>query len=447
MHRWTAVGIALTIAIGMGGCQPSGPSPVETGSGDAADSLRDGPPASWSLEVSTGEHHVVAAGDVVVVTDHNAILGLDLSSGSQQWRREVDGPYSIQIAEDDLVVQETEKGGIEVFDPATGDTRWQVSRRKLGEDVAVYREAIYSSICRTAPGEPTCSITARGIRDGHTLWTTPSAPENHATSINRYRIGTPEPYAPTSGSHLVAWINGEERPYAALDSTTGTMLPGQAAAGGWYTFAIGNLLVTTNHDPPEGDANCTVRMVAVDARDGDERWSGTVFSGRREDNACEGFLGPYEEYEVIGARPRIAAVTAAGTPQVVDLRTGQAEWEASTPGVPIDGDERTLLVRDYADAGELAVLDFTTGEQRWSAPDPGLSGQSASWDSAVTDGLVAVNGASGDRPFVLVYDADTGQQLGQFPSWLAGAGDDWVAVTHGGADFDTLELEFIRLSP
>jgi hypothetical protein len=65
----------------------------------------------------------------------------------------------------------------------------------------------------------------------------------------------------------------------------------------------------------------------------------------------------------------------------------------------------------------------------------------------VTGGLIAVSGATGDRPFILVYDARSGHRLGRFPSWLHGAGDDWVAVAHGNvSDFDHLTLEFIRFA-
>ena len=126
-----------------------------------------------------------------------------------------------------------------------------------------------------------------------------------------------------------------------------------------------------------------------------------------------------------------------------DLATGRTVWAAEKSGVPIDGDGRSVLVRQYEDEGALTVLDFETGTVRWTAEDPGLSGQSASWDSTVTGGLVAVSGATGDRPFVRVYDVDTGKRLGQFPGWLHGAGDDWVAVSHS-AKGDSLDLDLMR---
>ena len=64
----------------------------------------------------------------------------------------------------------------------------------------------------------------------------------------------------------------------------------------------------------------------------------------------------------------------------------------------------------------------------------------------MTSGLVAVTGAADDYLFVNVYDADTGRLRGRFPSWLAGAGDSWVAVTHGNGRANQLTVEFGRLS-
>jgi hypothetical protein len=58
-----------------------------------------------------------------------------------------------------------------------------------------------------------------------------------------------------------------------------------------------------------------------------------------------------------------------------------------------------------------------------------------------------VSGAKGDRPFVLVYAAADGRRLGRFPSWLAGAGDTWVAVTHSSRPGGTLVLDFIDFTP
>jgi len=40
----------------------------------------------------------------------------------------------------------------------------------------------------------------------------------------------------------------------------------------------------------------------------------------------------------------------------------------------------------------------------------------------------------------------TGRLRGRFPSWLAGAGNTWVAVTHGHGTADQLTVEFWTFS-
>jgi hypothetical protein len=55
-----------------------------------------------------------------------------------------------------------------------------------------------------------------------------------------------------------------------------------------------------------------------------------------------------------------------------------------------------------------------------------------------------VTGAVEDHPTVHVYDLGNGQQLGNFPGWMGGAGDDWVTIVHGG-DGGTSVIDFIRL--
>jgi hypothetical protein len=283
---------------------------------------------------------------------------------------------------------------------------------------------------RPSPGGTTLSFRAHGHAVG-------------GAGVNR--IGPHDPYAQDSGPYLVAGIGAPGQRYAAADAATGQPLNGRAEGGRWGTFAVGPLLVTTDNHPPAGDGRCTVTLKAVDGRTGAAAWSGTVFSGRKADNTCEKSLALRNVQDIVGSGNKIAAVTDSGRPQLFDLATGRTAWVGEHPGVPIDSDDGSVLVRRLADSGELALRDFATGKSRWSAPDPGLRGGSASWRSAVTPGLVAVGGSYGnDRVCLLVYDAASGKQLGRFPGWLAGAGPDWVAVTHGGAA-NSLNLDFVAV--
>jgi len=140
-------------------------------------------------------------------------------------------------------------------------------------------------------------------------------------------------------------------------------------------------------------------------------------------------------------------LTEDGHPQVFDLATGRTVWRGDAKGVPIDGDGRTLLIRDHTDEESLSLLDFATGRLLWTAPDPGLKGTSASRRIAITGRLIAVSGAVGTRPHVLVYRVEDGRKLGLFPGWLHGLGEDWAAIGHSPyrPTVNDLQFDFIRL--
>lgn len=424
--RLTVVVTGLALLAGGTACDnPFGPG-----------ELREGPAAAWTLRVATGGHTVAVQGDVVVVTDERALLGLDLASGEQRWRRDVSGEYRVTTAAG-LLVRQVDEGPLEVLDPATGATRWRDDRP--GWSYVVRQEAVYAHDC-LAPGRTAgagCTVEARELADGRIRWTAPAG----SGGVRDDRIGSRHPIAPTSGPYLVVDTG---RAAGVLDTRTGRPAKGRLNTDGWSAFTAGDVLVSTDHDPPAGDQRCTVTVTSVVAATGAAGWSGEMFSPRRSDGECQTLLSIRQDTPaLIGTGSRVATATKGGRPQVVDLANGRTVWAADRAGAPIDGDGRSLLVRQSADTGPLTLFDFDSGRVRWEAPDPGLSGDSASWSSAVSGGLVAVSGAEGDRPFVVVHDATTGKRLGQFPSWLAGLGDDWVAVTRSDGR-DSLALEFVR---
>jgi hypothetical protein len=403
---------------------------------------RQGPAPRWSRTVATGSHWVGAFDDVAVLTDEGSIVGVGSRSGDELWKHDLPSGVRLHVV-DKLIVLAKAPGTVEVINPATGATVWK--KDVPDKTVQVYKRAVYTDNCENrganAPGA--CRITAHDVTDGRVLWTAPAA----ISGVGWNRIGPHHPYAPDAGAYLVAGNGAAGKRYGAIDEKTGQPLPGHTTGAGWAIFAVGPLLVTTDHDPPPGDSNCTVTMAAVDARTGAAAWSGKVFSGRQKDNTCAKSLAGENVQDIVGAQTRIAAVTATGRPQVFDLATGRTVWAGDKAGVPLDTDGTSLLVRQSADTGELAVLDFETGKPRWTAPDPGLEGNSASWDTTVTSGLVAVScGFGRGQACVVVYDAATGKQLGRFPGWLAGAGTGWVAISHHDRESrsaDTLKLDFI----
>lgn len=410
-----------------------------SGGGPAPDP-REGPAPAWSFVGPTGLATTAMAGRVLVIKNDEAVLGVDPASGRRLWSVPSSPRLGIRIVRD-LVVQvareQSDVREVTVLDSSTGRVLW----RKAGIAYArITQDAIFAGAC----AGKACAVTRYDPRSGAPKWTRPGD-----AWLSEDDIGARRPDVPPTGRLIAASMEPTGNPsFGARDAASGTPLPGRVSARSWTELAVGGSLVAIQNDPPEGDNRCTVTVTSADAASGAKRWQRQIFGGRAADGSCVKRLVPDSTgLTLIGAGTRIAASTDNGFPQVFDLATGRTVWRAADQAVPIDGDGRTLLVRTQADRGALSLLDFATGRRLWTAPDPGLEGTSASWKTSVTSRLVAITGATGDRPRVLVYRADTGQRLGMFPGWLQGLGDDWVAVGHSPKEpqANKLQYDFIRL--
>ncbi|MEU4645392.1 PQQ-binding-like beta-propeller repeat protein [Micromonospora sp. NPDC023814] len=445
--RWSLAGTALSLVLGLAACAgpraepPERPAPQvevsqETLRGRGSRPGQEGPDPVWSVSVDRLVDQLAQIGRLIVVPDERELRAVDRSTGQDRWRHPFPTSYQYAVTDGLIVASASNGGPLEVLDAVTGATRWRVEDT---QDVIVQQQVVYNRECVGTGQSAKCVVIARDVRDGRQLW---KLAADRFARVTDVALGARIPYAPPTGRYVAVRLSASAPTYTAVATTTGKAGAGRLPSRAWYGFVAGDLLVTTDNDPPRGDRRCTVSIATVNAATGARGWSGEVFSGRNEDGECVRRLTNHQSGLVlIGAGTRLVAVSATGRPQLVDLRNGKAEWEGATSGVPIDGDDRSVLVRRNADEGELELLDMTTGASRWTAPDPGLSGGSASWRSTVTGRLVAVSAAMGGRPFVIVYDVPTGRQLGRYPGWLAGAGDDWVAVSHsGGSDGITLDL-------
>ncbi|SNR25758.1 PQQ-binding-like beta-propeller repeat protein [Actinomadura mexicana] len=390
---------------------------------------REGPPPAWTLSVPTGENTTAIVGRVAVIANDRAVLGVDPGSGRELWRVPSGEDDEVDVAGTLIVHRRTasDKVRFSVVDPATGGTLWQdgpVTRAQVTKD------AVLTSVCGEGVG---CEMTRKDLRTGEVRWKLRSDEVRSANAA----VGVRRPLVPDTGQ-IFASRRGDGRPVPPAEEKGSDV-------SGWYSVVVGRTLINTDHDPPSGDENCTVVVSAAEAGSAHRTWTRKVYAGRRAGGECERRLAPSSTgLDLIGRGRRIAASTDTGRPQVFDLVSGRTVWRGDASGVPIDGDGRTLLVREHADTGALSLLDFPTGRVLWKAPDPGLPGDSASWETAVTQRRIAVSGAEGDHPFVLVYDASTGRRLGRFPGWLQGLGDDWVAIGHD-AELNTLTYDFIRV--
>ncbi|MEV3923187.1 PQQ-binding-like beta-propeller repeat protein [Actinomadura coerulea] len=413
------LGAALLILVSTAGASCSGAS-LKLPS-------REGPPAAWSLSVPTGENTTAIAGRVAVIANDRAVLGVDPGSGRELWRVPSGEDDEVDVA-GDLIVHRRKAAAddtvrFSVIDPANGRTLWQDGPVTKAQ---VTRDAVLTIACGEGVN---CKITRKDLRTGKVRWRLGSEDVRLANTA----VGVRPPAVPETG-RIFASRRGDDRP-----------LPQASGGSGWYSVVVGRTLISTDHDPPSGDEDCTVTVSATEAGADHRKWTRKVYAGRDAGGECEKRLAPSSTgLDLIGDGRRIAASTDTGRPQVFDLASGRTVWRGEAPGVPIDGDGHTLLVREHADTGALSLLDFATGRVLWKAPDPGLPGTSASWETAVTQRRVAVSGAEDDHPFVLVYDASTGRRLGRFPGWLQGLGEDWVAIGHD-AKTTTLTYDFIRV--
>ncbi|MEV0031041.1 PQQ-binding-like beta-propeller repeat protein [Nocardia sp. NPDC050793] len=225
-----------------------------------------------------------------------------------------------------------------------------------------------------------------------------------------------------------------ERPWALVEASTGTVLPGRAEHHAWYNLAAGDLLVATDHHASSDSGECRVSITATDARSGAEHYRGNVYSGRRKAGECQNMLGPvFGDDQFIGAGTRIAAVTASGAPQLFDLATGTTVWTGSGTGSPLDGDDRSLLFGEFADQGALSLFDFATGALKWTVPDPGFESSPmrqlrtiVAGDRVVIDGVL--RSEPGPGHVTVVFDRESGREVQRYRGFLGGAGADWVAV-------------------
>ncbi|BCY08409.1 PQQ-binding-like beta-propeller repeat protein [Actinoplanes sp. L3-i22] len=441
---------AVVVAVLVGGSDGPDTTPVTSGSAGgtavrktaAAGPDGDGGTVAWTTDTKTGSWTAEVVGDTAVLLDGTALLGLNVADGSRRWRL----PYASKdttfvVAGAMVVVQQGNDGPLDVIEPATGRIAWSTA----GPARMVARaDALYLDPCPRRPGpDDSCVTVKRRVTDGATLWSV----KDPGFFLQDNVIGGRSPLAPAATAYLPVTTSAKGPARGALlDTASGRLLAGRIAPHAWYLLAAGHTLVATDHDPAPGDDDCTVRVDAVDAVTGKPAWHGAVYSGRKANGECAKQLSSaYSGTVLLGSGSDVAAVSRNGRATLTDVTTGKVRWTAAEPGVPIAGDDRSLLVRDNAETGPIALLDLATGRKLWAAPDPGLPGSSASWAAVVAGDLVAVMGATGDRPYVLVYDARTGRLLARRGGWLTGIGDGWVMVsTTVGAGAGGLKVQMLR---
>lgn len=413
----------------------STPSPTYPSRPRPSPQSTEGPEAAWTLDADGDEDlaaEVVAVGNLLVLRTPELVRAVRRADGRDVWRHESGAKarfQSILPTAGGLAVTAGSGGGqvsAEVLDPATGKPRW---RSSPAVHLAVYRDAVYLDDCRT--DQDPCTVTARATTTGRVLWRTPSG---HALTIESRTIGSRSGVAPGAGRYLAArlWSAELGRPqYAALETATGRLQTGRLPASEWYGVVDGELLVATDHGRT-GSTDCAVRISTVDVTGGRAR-STSVQSPTLTTGACRQYLADTRYGQtLLGSGGRFAAVQGR-LPVLYDVQSGELDWTGTDPGVPVDADAESVLVRDTLQKGGLALLDAGSGRRRWTADDPGLDILATSWHTRMTGRLVVLNASSGGRTQVVAYDEESGRMLGRYNGELAGAGGDWVAISSPGS--------------
>jgi outer membrane protein assembly factor BamB len=131
------------------------------------------------------------------------------------------------------------------------------------------------------------------------------------------------------------------------------------------------------------------------------------------------------------------SIDAQGRPIALDLDTGVVRWTGPNGLVPVDADERTVLVRDASGVtletkdhwakGRLAALDAATGKLLWTAPHP--PADTGHYTVTAVHGDVALDGHLDGRQ-ITVRDARTGVERPPVEGALIGAGPGWLVATY-----------------
>jgi len=190
-----AAGLLIVAVIGVAGGfdQPrlplvgEGPElpPTEPTLPDAVDVPETGPPI-WRTELDTpafadfGSGQQLASGGqrLFVASGHTedaAIVALELTTGEQAWRTDLDGSASVHTATDELLIVSSQPGRVLALDVATGERIWEhalpdgyQASAATADDRILYLVAGAGAEGDTSPPQ----VSALDLDDGTLRWAT-----------------------------------------------------------------------------------------------------------------------------------------------------------------------------------------------------------------------------------------------------------------------------------
>jgi outer membrane protein assembly factor BamB len=413
----------------------SSPPPAASAPAASVSALK-GPAPTWEVQMPGGyAKNATAAsviGETLVVQTPSSVAVFDRRSGKKSWGADLGGQghRDIALAEDVVVVGQTKVGGrdFEVFDLATGKVLWRLAANGAGFSNGVYTNDGSCSACAVTrrdlhTGKPKWTVTARGPFVG--TWLSKLGPAATGSMI-AYRGA---PYV-----MLRSTERGEQRVYA-MDAETG-------ARHAWIPYVNGPHVITDRTlvglEPESRD--CKVLLRGTDIVTGKTKWRIELRVAKEFGSAeCPGrFYALNSDRGLLGLVPNtLFSIDAQGRPIALDLDTGGVRWTGPNGLVPVDADERTVLVRDafgvtletkdHWAKGRLAALDAATGKLLWKAPQP--PSKDGNYTVTAVYGDIALDGYLEGKE-ITVRDARTGIERPPIEGSLIGAGPGWLVATH-----------------
>ncbi|WP_132520098.1 PQQ-binding-like beta-propeller repeat protein [Nonomuraea diastatica] len=417
------------------------------------------PPATdpdWSItmedegETRWGDAQLFSAGGRFMVAAGNQLRGIT-DKGKQAWKRTFRSDVDISVA-DGVVIVTHRKGGESTWpppnvdmgvDPANGKTLWKATSSPYE---SVVGETVYTPVCRGKQTErhDDCRLSARDPRTGQVRWTILA---EHVATVTGRSGGVLTMTTRPKGYRGKHWL-------MTLDAASGGRLGvrvekqrfggellyprGQKRVSG-PTYLTGGLVIMSSK---EGQVEtfkemCRLDMVALNARTGAKKWKERIrLADAERDGQCR-----YGLPDVSADGGNLFGVDERGHPRVFDLAKGRTRWTGGTPGTILNGDAKTVLVKELVDEKEtLTLYDLSSGRARWSDDEPLKVWGRVSTILAGDRLLVRPDDCYRDSCYIRVYDLAKGPLDAAPAGEYAAAGDGWVATRESSGEATTFSV-------
>ncbi len=375
-----------------------------------------------------------AMGEKLVVVTPASVVAFDRRNGKKSWGIGGFGkPFDpdITLTEDVVVIARRNTSGsdVGVYDLSTGKELWHLQF----SGGAGFANAVYTSDGLAGRS----SVVRRDLHTGKPKWTIPGEgfPGMMLSQLGPAATGSMLAFRAGPYAMLMSGDEKEARMYA-VDAETGARRASMPFVKGLHLITDRTLIGIA----PESK-ECKVLLRGVDIQTGKARfetelkvaindWSNAECPGRPR--------ALYSDASFLGIAPNtLFSIDAEDRPIALDLDTGAVRWRGPSGLLPIDADERTVLVRDPSGLqlersnqhlkGRLAALDAATGKLLWRAKEPPVQ---ATYPVTAVYADIALDGDLEGGRQITVRNARTGVEMQPVEGSLIGAGRGWLVAKY-----------------